>query len=151
MKQYSNLPYQWYYSTCPRCGKGGCLTTKTTISKRKYAYKKWYFYHNVYPDPKRPKFRKQKWCYLNKKQLEEPTLKQKIQKIEEWEKKSGPLLEEIQKRDAIICPICNLKLRLNALVNLFRSSKSNVVLICDEGEHQISINEIGTLIYPYRQ
>jgi hypothetical protein len=67
---------------CPRCGKEGKLMQKTTISKQKYKYKKWYVYHEVNPFPKKPKFRKQQWCYLNKNLLNTPFIKKRIDTIE---------------------------------------------------------------------
>ena len=55
---------------CPRCGKRGILMQKTTVSKKKYKYRKWYVYHERIPIPAKTSLRIQKWCYLNKKQLQ---------------------------------------------------------------------------------
>ena len=64
---------------CPVCGDYGTLMTKTTVTKiagKEYRYKKWYIYHN------RSKGTKQRWCYLSKKYLELPEIKEAIQKEE---------------------------------------------------------------------
>jgi len=53
--------------------------TKTTITKiagKQYRYEKWYIYHN------RSKGTKQRWCYLSKKYLELPEIKEAIKKEE---------------------------------------------------------------------
>jgi hypothetical protein len=62
---------------CPVCGEYGTLMTKTTITKtasKEYRYEKWYIYHN------RSKGTKQRWCYLSKKYLELPEIKEAITK-----------------------------------------------------------------------
>ncbi|MFX0207423.1 MAG: hypothetical protein ACFFDT_15650, partial [Candidatus Hodarchaeota archaeon] len=62
---------------CPVCGDYGVLMLKTTITKttkREYRYEKWYVYHN------RSKGTKQRWCYLSKKYLELPEIKEATQK-----------------------------------------------------------------------
>jgi DNA-directed RNA polymerase subunit RPC12/RpoP len=61
--------------TCPRCGKKGVLMQKTTVSKKKYKYKKWYVYHEKIPVPSKTSLRIQKWCYLNKNQMRESSVK----------------------------------------------------------------------------
>ena len=64
---------------CPVCGDYGTLMTKSTITKKsgkEYRYEKWYIYHN------RSKGTKQRWCYLSKKYLELPEIKETIQKEE---------------------------------------------------------------------
>lgn len=139
VKQYHQIPHIEYYLICPRCGKEGVLTTKTTISKGKYRYRKWYFYHNIYPDPKRPKFRKQKWCYLNKEQLEEPRLKQNIQGIKERQKSVKPVLEKIEKSEEIICPLCKKKFKLDWLSAFSYGSIGEVTLFCDGTKHHIRV------------
>ena len=71
---------------CPRCGELGIITQKMTVSKKRFKYKKWYVLHTTYTNIDKPKKRKQKWCYLNKEQLEESTLQEKVQKIEHQKK-----------------------------------------------------------------
>jgi hypothetical protein len=60
---------------CPRCGKKGQLMQKTTISKKKYKYKKWYVFH---ARPFETSVRIPKWCYLNKNHLKKPSIQDKI-------------------------------------------------------------------------
>ena len=64
--------------TCPRCGKKGKLMLKTTISKKKYSYRKWYVYHERFPIPFKTSLRIQKWCYLNRNQLGNSLIQDKI-------------------------------------------------------------------------
>jgi hypothetical protein len=62
---------------CPVCGDYGVLMKKKTITKiagRSYRYEKWYVYHN------KSKGTTQRWCYLSKKYLELPEIKEGIQK-----------------------------------------------------------------------
>jgi len=62
---------------CPVCGEHGTLMSKTTItktSKATYRYLKWYVYHN------KSKGTKQRWCYLSKKYLQLPEIKEAISK-----------------------------------------------------------------------
>ena len=59
---------------CPRCGKKGVLMWKTTISKKIYKYKKLYVYHEIIPVSHKTSIRIQKWCYLNKNQLKNPSI-----------------------------------------------------------------------------
>ena len=62
---------------CPVCGDSGVLMLKTTITKtakRLYRYEKWYVYHN------RSKGTKQRWCYVSKKHLKLPEIKEAIQR-----------------------------------------------------------------------
>ncbi len=100
---------------CPRCEKEGILTQKTTISKGKYKYKKWYVYHNEHPFPRKPKFRKQRWCYLNKNQLENPLIHNKITEITNLKKQIDNLsYEEYMKlispnATIVSCPECGKK------------------------------------------
>ncbi len=49
-------------------------TTITKTPKREYRYEKWYIYHN------RSKGTKQRWCYLSKKYLELPEIKESIKR-----------------------------------------------------------------------
>jgi len=62
---------------CPICGNNGILITKTTITKtatKQYQYEKWYVYHNARKESK------QKWCYLSKNYLEQPEIKEALEK-----------------------------------------------------------------------
>ncbi len=63
---------------CPRCGKRGVLMWKTTISKKRYKYKKLYIYHERTPVPSKTSIRIQKWCYLNKNQLKNRSIQNTI-------------------------------------------------------------------------
>jgi DNA-directed RNA polymerase subunit RPC12/RpoP len=63
---------------CPRCGKKGVLMWKTTISKKIYKYRKLYVYHERIPFSHKTSIRIQKWCYLNKNQLKNPSIQNTI-------------------------------------------------------------------------
>ena len=54
---------------------------KTTISKKKYRYRKWYVYHVRFPIPSKTSLRIQKWCYLNRNQLNNSSIQDKIRAI----------------------------------------------------------------------
>lgn len=54
---------------------------KTTVSKKKYKYKKWYVYHEKIPVPSKTSLRIQKWCYLNKNQMRAPSVKYTLKAI----------------------------------------------------------------------
>lgn len=66
---------------CPRCGKKGILMQKTTVSKKRYKYRKWYVYHQRIPIPTKTSLRIQKWCYLNKNQLKRPSVEQTLEAL----------------------------------------------------------------------
>lgn len=120
--------------TCPRCGKSGTLTQKTTVSKKKYKYKKWYFYHVSYPSPNERRNRKQKWCYLNKKQLEKQTLKEKIRNFEAYSDLVAPINEKIKELRKILCPICKKEVRIG---RSFYGINRKVFLSCDNTGHKL--------------
>jgi len=122
--------------TCPRCKKDGKLMQKTTISKGKYKYKKWYVYHVSYPNPKKPRYRKQKWCYLNKEQLDEKTVKERIQKIKHCSKLWEEQETELRKARRIICPNCKKELTIPQEVSLLY--RKGAELICYGSSHKIS-------------
>jgi DNA-directed RNA polymerase subunit RPC12/RpoP len=67
---------------CPRCGEKGILKPKTTVSKKKYKYRKWYVYHERIPIPTRTSLRIQKWCYLNKNQLQSRSIQDTLKATE---------------------------------------------------------------------
>jgi transposase-like protein len=131
-RQYSFIPYVSNNLTCPICGKSGSLTKKVTVSKKKYRYKRWYVYHEIpaYPN------RKQKWCYLNKKHLEEPKLKEKINKLRAYSKLVAPLLTEIEKAKIITCPLCKTKVRIDRVGGY----GDKVVLECSRIIHHIYLD-----------
>ena len=72
---------------CPHCGKEGWLTTKTTVSKKKYSYIKLYVYHSWWqfkrervPYSKTTDLlRYHPWCYLNHHDRESSTIKEALQ------------------------------------------------------------------------
>ena len=84
---------------CPRCGKKGRLMQKTTVSKKIYKYRKWYVYHERIPNPSKPSLKIQSWCYLNRNQLENPTIRDRIKSIEHMEEVKRCLYECIRIRD----------------------------------------------------
>lgn len=65
---------------CPHCGKTGILMVKTTVTKKKYRYRKLYVYHETIPVPSRTSLRRQRWCYLNKDDLNDSTVRMSLQK-----------------------------------------------------------------------
>jgi predicted RNA-binding Zn-ribbon protein involved in translation (DUF1610 family) len=104
--------------TCPRCGKKGILTQKTTISKRKYKYKKWYVYHDERPFPKKQKIRKQRWCYLNKNHLKSTLIHEKILNLTKLTEHVQQLSDDEWRKEVelfspttkiVICPDCGKK------------------------------------------
>ena len=125
--------------TCPRCGKNGKLMQKTTISKGKYRYKKWYVYHVTYPNVEKPKYRKQKWCYLNEKQLGEKTVKDKIREIEYCSNLWIEQETQLRKARRIVCPKCKKELIIPPEFSLLHHD--NVELICNKLSHQISFEK----------
>jgi len=64
---------------CPHCGEKGIFLQKTTVSKRKYRYKKLYVYHETTPIPTKTSLRNQKWCYLNENDLNDPAIQKRLQ------------------------------------------------------------------------
>jgi len=68
---------------CPRCGNNGVLMHKRTVSNGKYRYRKLYVYHETYDVTGRFLFTKrfQKWCYLNRNQLEDPIIKNTLKSM----------------------------------------------------------------------
>ncbi len=92
---------------CPSCGKTGKLMQKTTVSKKKYRYKKWYVYHEEISISPKGSRRIQKWCYLNKNQLKNPFIQDKLKTMKHATHVDRYLLRSIRIRNPIILKILN--------------------------------------------